>query len=306
MSDVPAIVVLSGGASSEREVSLRSGRSVVAALPGARLAELPGDALPEWLDPDRHVVLPVTHGGWGEDGGLQAALESRGVEFAGCGSAASALCMDKVRTKQAMRTAGVPAAPEAAFEAASPPSPDELIARLGESLVIKPSDQGSSVGLLMPKGRAEVAAALAGLRSGRWMAEPRLVGRELSIGVLDGEPLGIVEIVALSGVYDFRTKYTKGASEYRYPAEAPPDVVRAVSESAARLFAACGCRDFARADLILESDGRFHFLEINTLPGMTETSLLPKSASCKGLDYQGLVRRMVAPALGRFNRRAAR
>lgn len=306
MSSAPEIVILAGGASSEREVSLRSGRAVASVLPGSRLVELPGDALPDWLDASRHVVLPVTHGGWGEDGRLQADLEKRGVAFAGSDAAASSLCMDKVRTKAVMRRSGVPAAPEAAFEAAAPPSAEALVARLGEDVVIKPSDQGSSVGLLMPRGADEVARALASLPPGRWMAEPRLSGRELSIGVLDGEPLGLVEIVPRSGVYDFTTKYTKGATEYRYPAEVPAAVGAAAAEAAARLFAACGCRDFARADLILESDGRFHFLEINTLPGMTETSLLPKSASCKGLDYPELVRRMVAPAVARFNRREPR
>lgn len=306
MSRAPEIVILAGGASSEREVSLRSGRAVASVLPGSRLVELPGDALPDWLDASRHVVLPVTHGGWGEDGRLQSALEGLGVAYAGSDATASALCMDKVRTKAVMRRSDVPAAPEAAFEASAPPSAEALVARLGEDVVIKPSDQGSSVGLLMPRGAEEVARALASLPPGRWMAEPRLSGRELSIGVLDGEPLGLVEIVPHSGVYDFTTKYTKGASEYRYPAEVPAAVGAAAAAAAARLFAACGCRDFARADLILESDGRFHFLEINTLPGMTETSLLPKSASCKGIDYPELVRRMVAPAVARFSRRAAR
>jgi len=305
VSVAPEVVILSGGASSEREVSLRSGRAVAGVLPEARLVELAEDALPAWVDPARHVVLPVTHGGWGEGGGLQAALESRGVEFAGCGSAASALCMDKVRTKAVMRSVDVPAAPEAAFDAAARPTAESLVGLLGESLVLKPSDQGSSVGLLMPSGVAEVARALDSLRSGRWMAEPRLNGRELSIGVLEGEPLGLVEIVPLTGVYDYRTKYAQGASEYRFPAEVSADVAAAVGGAAARLFAACGCRDFARADLILESDGRFRFLEINTLPGMTETSLLPKSASCRGLDYRGLVGRMVAPALRRFEGRRA-
>ncbi|MFM7209239.1 MAG: D-alanine--D-alanine ligase, partial [Verrucomicrobiota bacterium] len=298
--------ILAGGASSEREVSLRSGRAVASVLPGARLVELPGDALPEWLDASRHVVLPVTHGGWGEDGRLQSALEGLGVAYAGSDATASALCMDKVRTKAVMRRSDVPAAPEAAFVASAPPSAEALVARLGEDVVIKPSDQGSSVGLLMPRGAEEVARALASLPPGRWMAEPRLSGRELSIGVLDGEPLGLVEIVPHSGVYDFTTKYTKGASEYRYPAEVPAAVGAAAAAAAARLFAACGCRDFARDDLILESDGRFHFLEINTLPGMTETSLLPKSASCRSLDYPELVRRMVAPAVARFTRRVLR
>ena len=107
----------------------------------------------------------------------------------------------------------------------------------------------------------------------------------------------------LSGAYDYATKYTKGASEYRFPAPLPPEVAAAVGAAAGRLFAACGCRDFARADVFLEPDGRFYFLEINTMPGMTETSLMPKSASCVGLDFPALVRRMAAPALARFARR---
>ena len=307
MSLAPEIVVLCGGLSSEREVSLRSGRAVASALPGARLVELSLDALPERLDGAKHVVFPVLHGGWGEDGRAQAELEARGIAFAGCGSAASALCMDQVATKQAMRGAGVSAVPEVAFASTAKPTAAELVAVLGADLVIKPSDQGSSVGLFMVSGEAEAARALADLPpAGRWMAERRLRGREFSVGVLEGRPMGIVEIVALTGVYDYRTKYTKGASEYRFPADLPAASAEAVGAAAARLFAACGCRDFARADVILEPDGRFYFLEINTMPGMTETSLMPKSASCVGLEFPALVRRMIAPALARAVRPAPR
>jgi D-alanine-D-alanine ligase len=171
---------------------------------------------------------------------------------------------------------------------------------LGEHIVIKPSDQGSSVGLYMLEGEAAVAKALAEIpASGQWMAERRLRGREMSIGLLDGHPMGIVEIVPLTGVYDYKTKYTKGASEYRFPAAVGPELTAAIGAAAARLFAACGCRDFARADVFLEPDGQVYFLEINTMPGMTETSLMPKSASCVGLDFPSLVRRMAAPALAR-------
>lgn len=297
----PEIVVLCGGLSSEREVSLRSGRAVAAALPGSRLVELATDDLPEWLDPAKHVVLPVLHGGWGEDGRAQAEMEARGLAFAGCSSAANRLCMDKVATKRAMRGADVPAIPEVAFAGSAKPTAAELVAALGEQIVIKPSDQGSSVGLYMLEGPADVARALAGIpASGQWMAERRLRGREMSIGLLDGRPMGLVEIVALSGVYDYKTKYTKGASEYLYPAPVGPELTAAIGAAAARLFAAGGCRDFARADVFLEPDGRFYFLEINTMPGMTETSLMPKSASCAGLDFPALVRRMAAPALARF------
>jgi D-alanine-D-alanine ligase len=208
--------------------------------------------------------------------------------------------MDKVATKRAMRAAGVPAIPEVAFAGDAKPTASELIASLGEEIVLKPSDQGSSVGLFLPAGAAAIAEALAGIPSaGRWMAERRLRGREFSIGLLDGQPMGLVEIVALAGVYDYRTKYTKGASEYRCPAQLEPGLTAAIAAAAGRLFAAAGCRDFARADVMLEPDGRFYFLEINTLPGMTETSLMPKSASGVGLDFPALVRRMIAPALAR-------
>jgi len=300
MSAPREIVVLCGGESSEREVSLRSGHAVAGALPGARLVELATAALPAWLAASRHVVFPVLHGGWGEDGGLQAELEARGVAFAGCASAASRLCMDKVATKRAMRAADVPAIPEVAFDGAAKPTAAGLVAALGPDLVLKPSDQGSSVGLYLPSGEAAVAAALAEIpASGRWMAERRLRGREMSIGLLDGQPMGLVEIVPLAGVYDYRTKYTKGASEYRFPAPLEPAATAAIGAAAARLFAGGGCRDFARADVILEPDGRFYFLEINTMPGMTATSLMPKSASCLGLDFPALVARMIAPALAR-------
>ena len=300
MSAAREIIVLCGGRSSESEVSLRSGRAVTGAVPGARLVELATDALPAWLDPACHVVFPALHGGWGEDGGIQGELEARGIAFAGCSAAASRLCMDKVATKHAMRSAGVPAIPEVAFAGEAKPTAAELVAALGEEIVLKPSDQGSSVGLFLPIGVAAIAEALAAVpASGRWMAERRLRGREFSLGLLDGQPMGLVEIVALTGVYDYRTKYTKGASEYRFPAQLEPGPTAAIAAAASRLFAAAGCRDFARADVMLEPDGRFYFLEINTLPGMTETSLMPKSASCVGLDFPALVRRMIAPALAR-------
>ena len=300
MTLTPEIIVLCGGLSSEREVSLRSGQAISSVLPGSRLIDLTADVLPDWLDGSTHVVLPALHGGWGEDGRAQAEMEARGIAFAGCSSVANRLCMDKVATKRAMRGAGVPAIPEVAFAGAAKPTADALVAALGESIVIKPSDQGSSVGLYMLDGQVAVTKALAEIpASGQWMAERRLRGREMSIGLLDGQPMGIVEIVPLTGVYDYKTKYTKGASEYRFPAAVGPELTAAIGAAAARLFAACGCRDFARADVFLEPDGQFYFLEINTMPGMTETSLMPKSASCVGLDFPALVRRMAAPALAR-------
>lgn len=294
------IVILCGGRSSESQVSRVSGRCASRALPSARLAELDDDEVPAWLDPRDHVVLPLLHGGWGEGGGLQEALERRGIAYSGSDAAASRLCIDKVATKARLRPAGIPVADEVAFHADRPPTARELADRLGEAIFLKPVDQGSSVGLRRARGLAEITQALVALTpAGRWMAEPLLVGRELTVGLLDGEALGVVEIVAPGGIYDFASKYTPGGSVHLAPADLPPDLAAAIGRAAEGAFAACGCRDFARVDLVLHPDGRFSVLEINTLPGMTETSLLPDSARCRGIDYPGLVARMAAPALRR-------
>lgn len=293
------VLVLCGGRSSEREVSLRSGAAVARALPGSRLVVLDEDAVPAWVDSDRHVVLPMLHGGWGEGGGLQAELEARGVPFAGSDAAASRLCMDKVATKARLRSAGLPVADEVVFGAEAPPAAADLLVRLGPVIFIKPVDQGSSVGLHRAEGRAEVARVLGALGAGRWMAEPHLAGRELTVGLLDGEALGVVEILSPSGVYDYHSKYAPGGSRHLAPAPIPDASRLALSAAAEAAFRACGCRDFARVDIILSPSGGFHILEINTLPGMTETSLLPDCASCRGLDYAALAARLAAGALRR-------
>ena len=171
----------------------------------------------------------------------------------------------------------------------------------GAKVVIKPNNEGSSVGLSICTGRDEIAAALAQLAPGRWIAERRIRGAELTVGLLDGRAMGVVEVAPKSGVYDYTNKYTKGATEYHAPARIAPGVAAAVQRFAEAVYAACGCRDFARADFILSADGEPFFLEINTLPGMTGTSLLPLSAKCLGLDYSALVREMLAPALRRFH-----
>ena len=173
-------------------------------------------------------------------------------------------------------------------------------------MVLKPNDQGSSVGLTINTGRAELAAALARLTPGAWLAERRLLGRELSVGVLRGAAMGVVEIRPKSGVYDYASKYTKGATEYFAPAPLAADTTLNVQRAAESAFAACGCRDYARVDFILVGSAELYLLEINTLPGMKETSLLPMSARCAGLDFTALARELVLPALQRFSAVGAR
>jgi D-alanine-D-alanine ligase len=299
----PRITVLCGGVSSERAVSLGSGAAAAAALARiwpTRLVDVSAAALPAGLDPERDVVFSTLHGTFGEDGGMQGLLDAAGITYAGCDAASSALTMDKAATKRAAAAAGVRVAADLLFNAAERPDADALISALGDRIVLKPNDQGSSVGLVLPAGREQIAAALAALAPGNWIAEPRLVGRELSVGVLGGKALGVVEIRPRSGVYDFASKYTKGATEYLAPAPLDAEATDAVRRAAGAAFAACACRDYARVDFILISKNEFYLLEINTLPGMKETSLLPMSARCAGLDFTALVRELVSPAVHRL------
>ena len=302
----PVIAVFAGGTSPEKEVSLGSGRAAALALAYSHpteLAVIEQDALPAGLDPAKHVVFSTLHGVFGEDGGMQRLLEAAGVAYAGCDAKGSELCFDKWRTRLAVSAAGVRVAPGRSFDAQAKPKPAQLAAELGDGIVLKPNRQGSSVGLQIVGTRAGLDIALAGIRQGDWVAEKRIDGRELTVGVLRGRAMGIVEIVPKSGVFDYTSKYTKGLTEYLSPAPLAEDVAAEVRRAAETAFAACGCRDYARIDFILAAEGPLYLLEINTLPGMKETSLLPMSARQVGLDFNALCRELVAPALER--RRAA-
>jgi len=304
---LPIIAVLAGGTSAERDVSLGSGKASALALARSfptQLFEVTAEALPAGLDPQRHVVFSTLHGTFGEDGGMQRLLDAAGVSYAGCDAASSALTMDKTRTKDAAATRGVRVADAIRFTAENKPTADAVIAKLGEQVVAKPNNEGSSVGLSVIGSRAELVAKLAAITQGSWLIERRIIGRELSVGVLGGKAMGIVEIRPKSGVYDFTSKYTKGLTEYFAPAPLDAAVTAQVQAAAGAAFAACGCRDYARVDFILPADGDAFLLEINTLPGMKETSLLPMSAGCAGWDFTGLVRELVKPALLRFQKAA--
>lgn len=305
MAKLESIVVLYGGVGTEREVSLLSGKAIGKALAvnhRVGLCLLDTEALPESINGERCVVFPALHGAFGEDGRLQALLEGAGVEYCGSDAVASELCMAKDRTKALARELGIGVPAAMVFEGADAPLADAVIERLGTSLVIKPTDQGSSVGLYFTEHRSELGVALSQIHGGNWMIEQRIRGRELTVGVLNGAAMGIVEIVSASGVYDYAAKYTPGSTEYRFPAELQPAVEARIKAQAEQLFDACGCRDFARIDFLLDGT-QAYFLEVNTLPGLTATSLLPKSASCVGFDFESLAGELVAPAIKRFEAR---
>lgn len=305
MTKLESIVVLYGGVGSEREVSLVSGEAIAQALATnfkVELLRLDAEALPESIDGKRSVVFPALHGAFGEDGRLQALLEAADIEYCGSDAAASRLCMAKDLTKEIARDLGIGVPQAMVFDGTDAPLADAVIESLGTSLVIKPTDQGSSVGLYFTEHRSALGVTLSQIHTGQWLIEQRIRGRELTVGVLNGRAMGVVEIVSASGVYDYEAKYTPGATEYRYPAELAAEVEARIKADAEALFAACGCRDFARIDFLLDG-AESYFLEINTLPGLTATSLLPKSASCVGLDFESLGRDLVSPAIERLNAR---
>ena len=211
------ILVLYGGVGSEREVSLRSGEAIAAALATRYRVEprvLNAEALPADIDPSCTVVFPALHGSFGEDGRLQALMDAAGIEYCGSGGPRAGPVADKDATKRIARDLGVRVPEGRTFAGDAVPLADDLIAALGSSLVIKPVDQGSSVGLYFTEHRSALGVTLSQIHSGQWLAEQRIRGRELTVGVLHGNALGVVEIVSASGVYDYRAKYTPGVTEY--------------------------------------------------------------------------------------------
>jgi len=287
------ITVLLGGPSAEREVSLRSGAAVAKALRARghtvhEVDPLPGAlALPTGTE----AVFLALHGTYGEDGTVQAELEPLGVPYTGCGVAASLFAFDKIVTKRRCLAAGVPTAKFVVFNSASAPWPEGW----QPPVVLKPTRQGSSVGLQFVDRVEDFPRQLAeSLRfGGEVVMEERIVGRETTVGILGGEALPIVEVRPKAGSYDYTNKYKAGLTEYFCPAEFDPATTARIQAAALGAFHAIGGRDYARVDVMDRPDGSPVVLEVNTLPGMTETSLLPKAAAAVGIDFASLCERMV-------------
>lgn len=293
------ITVMLGGPSAEREVSLRSGKAVANALRqlGHNVTEL--DAQPEqWTLPeDVEVVFLALHGSYGEDGTVQSELEALNVPYTGCDAEASRIAFDKVLTKRKCLERGIATAPFQVINSISAPFPKNFQL----PAVLKPVRQGSSVGLHFIKSPEDWAAAV---RSGleyddELLLEEQVIGRETTVGILDGKALPIVEVRPKAGAYDYKNKYTSGATEYFCPADFDPATTERILQAALGAFNAIGGRDYARVDVMVSRENQPVVLEVNTLPGMTETSLLPKAAAAAGLNYAQLCQKMIDLALAR-------
>jgi D-alanine-D-alanine ligase len=299
MSRILNITVMLGGPSAEREVSLRTGAAVAKALRslGHQVNELDPRQQNWKLAPGTEVVFLALHGTYGEDGTIQKQLDELGVPYTGCDAESSRIGFDKFLTKQKCVEAGVPTARFVLFDARTATWP------MGwqPPVVLKPVRQGSSVGLQFVDRVSDWSKALSeALRyDTQVLMEERISGRETTVGILAGVPLPVVEVRPKAGAYDYQNKYTPGATEVFCPADFDEPTIRKIQAAALGAFNAIGGRDYSRVDVMVRPNGEPIVLEVNTLPGMTETSLLPKAAAAAGIDYAGLCQRMVDLALTR-------
>jgi D-alanine-D-alanine ligase len=308
------ILVLMGGASSEREISLKSGEAVRGGLEraGHRVTTFDynpaqdrgaGQLLASASLREADLVFLALHGGEGEDGRMQALLDLAGKAYTGSGVRASSVCMDKAITKIMLEKACIetPAWARLARRDAGAWRSNPEIRQLGFPVVVKPLDQGSTIGISIVKMESDLegAIALALEYSSDLIFEKYIDGREMSVSIVGEEVFPIVEIKPRHGFYDYERKYTKGMTDYECPARIESGLARKIESDALSGYLACGCEGFARVDLRLGPDGVAYFLEINTIPGMTETSLVPMAAKAKGLTFEALVDRIASLGLGR-------
>jgi D-alanine-D-alanine ligase len=295
--------ILSGGLSVERDVSLRSGAAISEALRslGYRVVEVDvqRDVALRLLDMSIDVAFIALHGRYGEDGSIQGLLESMHIPYTGSGVLASAVGMEKVFSKQVFVAQGIPTPPFRSFE-----TPEAALAGLDAlpfpfPVVVKPSREGSSVGVYICKSREASLEAIpkAGSFAGTILVEQFIAGREVQGAVLDDTSLGAIEIVPAREFYDYEAKYTAGSgTKYLFPAPLPGPQYARVNAVCLAAHRALGCGGATRSDCIVTSEGEVWLLELNTLPGMTALSLLPKIAAGRGIDFPTLCERLLLGA----------
>ncbi|MDP8977661.1 MAG: D-alanine--D-alanine ligase [Actinomycetota bacterium] len=303
------VAVLAGGLSLERDVSLRSGRRVAEALGelGHRVTRLDLDEhlVTTLSGGDFDVVFLTLHGRAGEDGTIQGLLELLDLPYTGPDSVASALAWDKAVMKGQWRRNGLPTpdwvrvTSTAVRDMGASAALDRVLTRLGHPLIVKPGQGGAALGVRLVDSADDLARALIAAFSYHdvVLAERHVSGTEVAVSVVDGEALPPVEIVPKEGTYDFVARYTHGATEFFAPARLPAAALHRCQEVALAAYTLAGCRHLTRADLIVDASGTPWLLELDTCPGMTETSLLPVAAQARGWSFEELCERMVGLAL---------
>jgi D-alanine-D-alanine ligase len=331
-SQKPKVALLVGGTSPEREVSKMSGKGILQALkkigyPTLLMDPAYGlnqpkdeekffsekdfvkisnrnciDAINSDLLNDVDVVFSAMHGKWAEDGKIQSLLELRGLKYTGSKVTASALAMDKDISKNIFKQVGVNTAEWFTVTAKSF-EPDLIAEQIKQEIkfpcIIKPNDQGSTVGLKFVKDESEIEEGIikAQKYSSKVLIERYIAGREITVGILDSEALPVLEIIPKSGLYDYNSKYTSGMCEYIVPAKIPDEVARDAQHQALLAFKSMGCEGYGRVDIRMNNYNEIFCLEVNTLPGMTSLSLVPKAAKAVGISFEELIDRIIQQAI---------
>jgi D-alanine-D-alanine ligase len=297
--------ILMGGWSGERDVSLKTGEGVARALEsrGRRVVRIAfgegGASLHDLVrDSEIDVAFIALHGRGGEDGCVQGLLETMNVPYTGSSVLASALAMDKLKSKELFRLHNVPTPPHYVVTRANLDDLEETHGSFGFPVIVKPRAEGSSIGVSKASSIAELAQSIElALQSGTHAIVERFVrAMEVHVGILDGRVLGAIEVVPKSGLYDYASKYTPGATEYICPPRLSGTRARGVMNLAERAARALGCTGACRVDVLVTEGENEYVLEVNTLPGMTPTSLLPKIAAAAGIDYPTLCESILATA----------
>jgi len=304
------IGVILGGRSAEREISLSSGRAIYQALAerGHRVVKIGEDGPIEdtLLAAKIDVAFIALHGRYGEDGTFQRFLEDKQIPYTGSRPLASKQALDKAAAKEIFKEKGIPTPEYLLVDlgiSAIEHLEKELSGKINFPVVLKPVDEGSSIGLSIVRTLTELKPAVERALgySSRLLIEKYISGREITVGILAGAPLPVVEIIPRQGHYSFQAKYTKGMSDYFVPADLSPAVYREVQLIALKAHQALGCSDFSRVDLRVDPDNRPWVLEVNTIPGFTPSSLLPKAAQAVGIGFGDLCEQILALARRRFS-----
>lgn len=294
------VAVVMGGPSAEREVSLNTGAAIANALRKygyTNVVEIdldPRNFGKQLAESKAEVVFNAVHGLYGEDGRLQTLLEIREMPYTGSGMIASVSCMDKVITKRMLRDAGISTPACLIVNKKESGIKEKIMQRFSLPVVIKPASQGSSIGVEIVKEENQLDEALANAfkYSRDILVEEFIGGKELTVSMMqkDGEvvALPVIHIAPHSGTYDYHSKYTKGATEYICPADLDEETTKKVQEISKQAYEVLGCSGVARADVMLDEEGNGYVLEINTVPGMTATSLVPKAAAAAGISFPEL------------------
>jgi len=298
------IGVLMGGVSQEREVSLKTGKAVVAALEEKGHRVVPIDITAEDIAPvveaGVEAVFIALHGRFGEDGGVQGLLENAGIPYTGSNSRASRAGMDKMASKCFFITHDVPTPPFRLTTAMQRWSQiEEAVNEVGLPLVVKPLRQGSSIGVSIARTKEDAAIALAkAFRYGHQaMLERHIAGREFAVGILDGHSLPVIELRTKQPFFNYHAKYRDNGTEFITTPDLAPAICEKIQAIALAAHDAIDCRHFSRVDMMMENDGSIYVLEVNTIPGLTERSLFPLAARTAGVSFPDLCDRILRAAL---------